>query len=71
MILGYTRPNELAENRFRLSHPPSSKNKRRLIAGNPSSCLLPCTAETVGLVPFEIPDSRDIVDPQVPHQPVT
>jgi len=71
MILGDTRPNELAENRFCLSHPTSSKDKRRLIAGNPPPCLLPCAAETVGLVPFEISDSRDIVDPQMPDQPVT
>jgi hypothetical protein len=71
MILGDTRPNELAENRFCLSHPTSSQDKWRLIAGNPPPGLLPRAAETVGLVPFEIPDSRDIVDPQMSHQPVT
>jgi hypothetical protein len=70
MVLDYTRPNESAENRFCLSHPTSSKDKWRLIAGNPPSGLLPCAAEAVGLVPFKIPDSRDIVDPQVPHQTI-
>jgi hypothetical protein len=70
MILDYTRPNESAENRFCLSHPTSSKDKWRLIAGDPPSGLLPCAAKAVGLVPFKIPDSWDIVDPQVPHQTI-
>lgn len=70
-VPSHTRPHTLAQNRRGLCSPTPPMDKWRLVAGNPLPCLLSCAARSVGLVPFEIPDPRHIVDPQVADQPVT